>query len=161
MTPIAHIGKVPVEEWLPFLVPMLALYLYGRRKTRARREALEQLPQSCEELDAATINAVLARWREGGHPLSRQHLALLYPPGPDERSAGELADQLHQDRASIEALLHELEQHGYLELDEPDNFDGPQATLTAKGHELLDETEAALLESQASTANQAGARSAA
>jgi IclR helix-turn-helix domain len=150
MTPLAHIGKIPVEEWLPFLVPIIALYLYGRRKTRARREALGRLPARWEELDADTIDAVLASWRESGHPLSRQHLPLLYPPGPDERSAGEIADQLDQDRATIERLLHGLEQQGYLELNEHDDFDGPQATLTTDGYELLEQTETALLESLAS-----------
>jgi len=145
---LAHIGKVPVEEWLPFLVPMLALYLYGRRKTKARREALEQLPSRSDQLDPIAVDAVMARWQSSGHTLSREHLALLFPPGPDERSAGELADQLREDRPAVEGLLRDLERQGYLELDEHDDFDGPHATLTAKGHDLLDQTERALIEAQ-------------
>jgi hypothetical protein len=81
---IAHIGKIPVEEWLPFVVPVLAICLYVRRNERRRREAIRRLPGVTEPRDDSTIGQVLERWTASSFEgVSREHLPLLYPPGPD------------------------------------------------------------------------------
>jgi hypothetical protein len=143
---IAHIGKIPVEEWLPFVVPVLALYLYGRRKERRRREAVGRLGPP-EALDADAVERVMASWsmasREG---LAPAHVPLLYPPGPDGMSVHELAARAHEDPAVVERLLEELEDLGYLSLEARDDDEGgPRAGLTIEGYALLYDTEAALL----------------
>jgi DNA-binding MarR family transcriptional regulator len=143
---IAHIGKIPVEEWLPFLVPIVALYLYGRRKERRRREAVGRLPDPSEPLGEDTVARVLAQWSDAKHSgLSPAHLPLLYPPGPDGLSAEELAARSNSDTATVERLLEQLEDLEYVELENRDGFDGVRAWLTFKGYELVDATEAALL----------------
>lgn len=143
---LAHIGNIPVEEWAPFLVPVLVLYLYGRHKNRRRREAVQRLPDASEPLDKSTIELVVARWANAKHKdLSPAYLPLLYPPGPDGMNAGELAERIHADPVTVEHLLEELEDLGYLDLEERDGFDGPRAWLTFEGYDLLNETEAALL----------------
>jgi DNA-binding transcriptional ArsR family regulator len=143
---IAHIGNIPVEEWLPFLVPVLALYLYVRGKERRRREAVKRLLDASEPLDQGMVESVVARWASAKHEdLSPAYLPLLYPPGPDGMSAGELAERTHADPASVERLLEELEDLGYLDLRQHDGFDGRRVSLTFEGYELLYETEAALL----------------
>jgi hypothetical protein len=38
MLVIAHIGKIPVEEYAGFLVPVILLYAYGRAWSRRRRK---------------------------------------------------------------------------------------------------------------------------
>jgi len=143
---IAHIGNIPVEEWLPFVVPVLALYLYGRHKNRRRRDAIQRLPDASKPLEEGTVELVLARWAKAKHKdLSPAYLPLLYPPGPDGMNAGELAERIHVDPATVERLLEELEDLGYLDLDERDERDGPRVSLTFEGYDLLYETEAALL----------------
>jgi DNA-binding MarR family transcriptional regulator len=143
---IAHIGKIPVEEWLPFLVPIVALYLYGRRKERRRRAAVGRLPDPREPLGQDTVARVLAQWSAAKHTgLSPEHLPLLYPPGPDGLSAEELADRSHSDTAAVERLLEQLEDLEYVELENREGFDGLRAWLTFKGYELVDATESALL----------------
>jgi len=142
MTLSAHIGNVPVEEWLPFLVPIVALYVYGRRKERRRRERAGRLPPPDEPLDDATAARVLAELAAADHSsISREQLPLLVPPGPDAMSAAELAPRMGSVAAAVERLLGELEAQEYLELD----GDG-RAWLTFRGYELLDATESALLE---------------
>jgi hypothetical protein len=146
MCPIAHIGNIPVEEWLPFLVPVLALYLYGRRKERRRRLALRDLPDPTEGLDAGTVKLVMAHWSRAHHGnLSRAHLPLLYPPGPDGMNARELADRIHSDPVTVERLLLELEDVGYLTLEGQGEDCESQAWLTVEGYTLLRDTETALL----------------
>lgn len=142
MTVSAHIGNVPVEEWLPFLVPIVALYIYGRRKERRRRARAGRLPAPDERLDDATAERVLSELAAADHrAISREQLPLLVPPGPDAMSAAELAPRVGAPAAAVERLLAELEAHEYLELD----GDG-RAWLTFRGYELLDATESALLE---------------
>jgi hypothetical protein len=45
---LAHIGDIPVEEWLPFLVPIIGLYVWGRRRERRGREKVRRLPDVSE-----------------------------------------------------------------------------------------------------------------
>jgi DNA-binding MarR family transcriptional regulator len=146
MPVFAHIGNIPVEEWLPFVVPVVALYIYGRRKERRRREAVARLPERGEQLDHDTVGRVVAKWSAEKHSgVSAEHLPLLYPPGPDGMTAAELADRVHSDPATIKRLLEQLEELEYLDLGQPDGFDSPSVSLTFKGYELVDATEAALL----------------
>ncbi len=146
MSVLAHIGKVPVEEWVPFVVPVVALFIYGRRKDRRRRDAVSRLPDAAEPLDDATVAQVEAKWSETNHAdVARRHLALLYPPGPDGMSAQELASRIHCDEPTVERLLEELEELDYVELEARDGFEGRRAWLTFKGYELVDATESALL----------------
>jgi DNA-binding transcriptional ArsR family regulator len=150
---VAHIGNIPVEEWLPFLVPVLALYLYARHKNRRRREAVQRLPDAGEPLDEGTVKLVVERWSNANHKdLSPAYLPLLYPPGPDGMSASELATRIDADPATVEQLLEELVDLGYLDLRDRDGVGGRRAWLTFEGYELLYETEAALLSQSASRA---------
>ena len=143
---IAHIGNVPVEEWLPFLVPFLCMYVYVRRKERRRRRDVGRLPAPGEQLDARTVEAVRAEWSRAEHgELSPAHLPLLYPPGPDGMTPAELATRIHSDPATVEGLLEELEELEYLEVDEPADPRDRRVWLTFRGHELVDATESALL----------------
>ena len=57
----AHIGGIPVEEWVPFLIPVLALYFAGRRRNRRRAAAVNRLPDPSEGLDEDATTRVLAR----------------------------------------------------------------------------------------------------
>ena len=34
MTVLAHIAGIPIQESLPFVVPVVALFLYGRHRTK-------------------------------------------------------------------------------------------------------------------------------
>jgi hypothetical protein len=135
---IAHIGNVPVEEWLPFLFPVLALLLYGRHWSRRRRQALNRLPAAGEPIDDDTTDLVLSAWAKAGHTdMGREYLPLLYPPGPDGATAAELAGRSHCDPASVERLLEELEELGYLDLEEPgDGLEDPGDGLEEPGHGL-------------------------
>jgi hypothetical protein len=143
---IAHIGNIPVEEWLPFLVPVLALYLFGRHRNRQRRQALAQLPEAGEALDDGTVDLVLARWTEANHQdLSPAHVPLMYPPGPDGLNASQLAERIRAEPAVVERLLDDLADLGYLDLGEANAHDGPRAWLTFEGYELFYKTEDALL----------------
>jgi DNA-binding MarR family transcriptional regulator len=143
---IAHIGNIPIEEWLPFVVPFVLLYVYVRRKERRRRRDVGRLPAPGDVLDERTVEVVEAEWSRSKHgELSREHLPLLYPPGPDGMSPTELAARIHRDTATVEQLLEQLEDLEYLELDEPPGPEERRVWLTFKGHELVDATESALL----------------
>jgi hypothetical protein len=144
--PIAHIGNIPVEEWLPFLVPVLALYVYGRHRSRRRREAIERLPDPSQALDPDTVARVLARWAHADHrELTPEHVSLLYPPGPEGVTAAELALRIHGDPASVESMLEELEELGYVEFDEGQQASGRRAWLTVAGYDLVGISERELL----------------
>lgn len=150
---LAHIGNIPVEEWLPFLVPVIALYLFGRRNDRRRRDAAGELPAAGEPLDDGLMEHIEAQWSKAHQDgISREHLPLLLPPGPDGRDAGELATRAHIDAAEAARLLEQLEQLGYVEFDEIAGTDGRCAWLTFSGHALVDLTEHALLSGLAETA---------
>ncbi len=143
---LAHIGKIPVEEWLPFVVPIVALYIYFRRKERRRRKAVAVLPATSDSLDEATVNRILDEWRAASYgDVSPEHLPLLYPPGPDGMSVTELADRTHSSPETVELLLQQLEEREYLDLEGGTEPNGPRALLTLKGYGLVDATESALL----------------
>jgi hypothetical protein len=143
---IAHIGNVPVEEWLPFLIPVLALYLYGRHRSRRRREAVRRLP-GAGSVDADTVRSVLSAWAKADHTeLSSAHLPVLWPPGPDGATAAELAGRASIDALTVERLLEDLQELGYLDLEQRASGE-PRAWLTAEGYDLVGVTEDALLAS--------------
>jgi DNA-binding transcriptional ArsR family regulator len=147
MPVIAHIGKIPVEEWLPFLVPLVALYAYGRHTLRRRRSAVAQLPGPGAPPDAHTLALVRERWAHAGHSeLRDRHLVALYPPGPDGLSAEELAARAGADPQAVGRALAELAELGYLDVEDRAGFDGRRAWLTFSGFELVEVTEAALLD---------------
>ena len=136
--PVAHIGNFPVEEWLPFLVPVVALYVYGRHRERRRRALVQSLPQAGAALDEGTARLVLAHWSAADHEgLGREHVALFCPPGPEGLTASELAGRLGRDPAEVLRLLEQLEQLDYLELVRQDGPGEPRAWLTLRGYDLL------------------------
>jgi predicted transcriptional regulator len=144
----AHIGNIPVEEWLPFLVPVVALYFFVRRKERRRRERVRRLLDGGGQLDAETTSAVLASWAATDHEdVSPEQLPLLYPPGPDGMTAAELATRIHRDTATVQRQLEDLAELGYLELDQGEPPQARRAWLTAVGSDLVNLTEDALLAS--------------
>jgi hypothetical protein len=144
----AHIGNIPVEEWLPFLVPVVVLYLYSRRQLRRRREAVARLPDVGEGLDDATASRILARWSATGHrEISSEYLPLLYPPGPDGMTAADLAARIHSSTSVVARQLEDLADLGYVELEGREGPDEARALLTTEGYDLLIITEEALLSS--------------
>jgi IclR-like helix-turn-helix domain-containing protein len=143
----AHLGNIPVEEWAPFVVPVVVVCLYVRRKERRRREAVQRLPDLGEPLDESTVRRVLGTWSAAEYKgLSREHLPLLYPPGPEGTTAAELAERTRSDPATVRRRLEELADLGYLELKGPESSEEPRAWLTVEGMDLLNATEDALLE---------------
>lgn len=145
MLVIAHIGNIPVEEWLPFVAPVVAVYLFVRRQERRRREAVQRLPAARELLDEPTVARVLERLSDCDHGDARaRHLPVLYPPGPDGLTATALANRTHCDTPTVERLLVELEDLGYLELEGEDGG-AEKALLTVEGHDLVNLVEQELL----------------
>jgi hypothetical protein len=143
---IAHIGNIPVEESLPFLVPVIAVYVYVRHRERRRRHAVAGLPDAATGLDEDTIRAVLARWSAADHcDLSPAHVALLYPPGPEGVTAAQLAGRINRDPASVEGLLDELADLGYVEFDRKGELADRRVWLTIQGYDLVKATEDELL----------------
>jgi DNA-binding transcriptional ArsR family regulator len=161
---IAHIGNVPVEEWLPFLVPVVALYLYGRHRDRRRTAAVQLLPPPHDGLDLRMVRLVLDRWAAAEHAgLSAEHVALLYPPGPEGMTESELAARTGLDPTSVSEALEQLEGLGYVELDglEPASGAAPherRVWLTAEGYDLLLVAETALLGAPAAATREGQAR---
>jgi hypothetical protein len=141
---LAHIGNVPVEEWLPFVVPIVALYVYGRRRERRRRAEVGRIPASSGQLDDAVVARIAEEWRKRDYAgVTAEHLGLLYPPGPDGRTVKELATTTHADPAYVLSLLEQLEGGDYLLLEgEPPDL---RTSLTVKGYGLVDATEDSLL----------------
>jgi hypothetical protein len=137
----AHIGNVPVEEWLPFVVPVVVLYVYGRHKYRRRREAVERLPDASELLDERMIRRVAERWSAASHEeLSPELVPLLFPPGPDGMTAAELASRIARDPVAVERQLEELQELGYLDREAGDDLGQGRVWLTIEGHQLLELT---------------------
>jgi hypothetical protein len=146
---LAHIGNIPVEEWLPFVVPLVALYLYGRRMQRRRRAAVAKLPGPGSPLDEATVARVLDAWSEKHTDVSREYLPLLYPPGPDGLTARELAQKVHAAADMVARQLQELEDRDYVELEDSEAPAAERrAWLTFRGYELVEATERALLDAR-------------
>ncbi len=150
MAVIAHIGKIPIEEWLPFVVPVAMLVVFVRSRERRRRKALGRLFDTGAPLDTATTDAVLASWSASDHgEVSVEHLPLLFPPGPDGATASELAARTHRDRATVERQLEDLAELGYVELDAGKEREETRVWLTAEGCELVNTTEDTLLAASA------------
>ena len=153
MTPIAalaqlaHIGNIPIEEWAPFLVPIIGLYFYGRRREHRRRGEVSELPETSEGLDPTVVEKIVAGWREARYDGVRpEHLPLLYPPGPDGLSVAELAERTAGEEETVRGLLEQLERGEYLDLFPEPQSGGLQASLTLRGFGLVDQTEESLLE---------------
>jgi hypothetical protein len=146
MAVLGHIGNIPIEEWLPFTVPVFGLYFYGRHQDRKRTAALRRVSGAAGGApDAATLERVLAAWSRGGHEeLTREHVALFYPPGPDGASPAELGDRVHRDPADVERLLADLAELGYLDRDEGKQGER-RVWLTAEGYQLAHAAEDVLL----------------
>lgn len=143
---IAHIGKIPIEEWLPFAVPVAMLVVFVRSRERRRRQALRRLLDGGGPLDTATTDAVLASWSASDHgEVTVEHLPLLYPPGPDGATASELASRTNRDRATVERQLEDLAELGYVELDAGKELEEMRVWLTPEGCELVNVTEDTLL----------------
>jgi hypothetical protein len=154
MLVIAHIGKIPVEEYAGFVVPVIALYAYGRAWSRRHRRKLASLPPPSQGLDERTVQLVLARWAADKHgELGPELVALMYPPGPDGSTAVELAQRTGAERASVERGVAELAELGYLESDLGESEQ--RLSLTAEGIHLLNITEDALLSAFADAATPA------
>jgi DNA-binding transcriptional ArsR family regulator len=144
MLVIAHIGKVPVEEYLAFVVPVIVLYAYGRQWNRRRRKEVARLPGPAEPLDEKTVQLVLSRWSDADHgEVAREQLALMYPPGPDGLTPSELAARIGADPPSVTRRLEDLADLGYVEFDSDES--GRRLWLTVEGINLLNVTEDALL----------------
>ncbi len=151
MLVLAHIGNIPVEEYAPFVVPLIALYFYGRAWSRRHSRRLARLPGPREPLDEQTIEFVVSQWVAAKHgEVGREQVALMYPPGPDGTTAPQLAERIGADQASVTRRLEDLADLGYVEYENDDRL-----WLTVSGIDLLAITEDALLAALAG----AGARS--
>lgn len=145
MTPLAHIAGIPVQESLPFLVPVLGLAYWVRREDRKRRRSLARIAESGTWLDQGTVDEILASWAASGHVgLSREHVPLLSPPGVEGVSTAQLAARTHSNPGAVEPLLDQLAALGYLDLDEAEGRDR-RAWLTSEGYSLLHAAEDVIL----------------
>jgi IclR helix-turn-helix domain len=141
---IAHIGKIPVEEYAGFIVPVILLYAYGRAWSRRHRKKIAHLPGPTEPLDDRTVELVVSRWAAAKHgEVAREQLPLMYPPGPDGSTVAELAVRIGADRASVARRLEDLADLGYVEFDSDEREQ--RLWLTVEGIDLLNITEDALL----------------
>lgn len=142
---LAHIGNIPVEEWVPFVVPVLLLYLWGRRSTRKRHAALQQISEQRGRPSEATAHRVLKSWRDGGHEqLGPEYVELFYPPGLDGTNGPDLAARMHTDKIRVDDMLETLADLGYVDLEE--EGDDRRAWLTSDGYVLAQAMEDAVLE---------------
>jgi DNA-binding transcriptional ArsR family regulator len=141
---IAHIGKIPVEEYAGFIVPVILLYAYGRAWSRRHRKKVAHLPGPTEPLDERTVELVVSRWAAAKHgEVAREQLPLMYPPGPDGITVADLAERIGADRASVTRRLEDLADLGYVEFDSDEREQ--RLWLTVEGIDLLNITEDALL----------------
>jgi DNA-binding transcriptional ArsR family regulator len=141
---IAHIGKIPVEEYAGFVVPVIVLYAYGKSWSRRQRKKVARLPGPAEALDDKTVEFVLSRWAAAKHgEVAREQLPLMYPPGPDGITASELAERIGADPPSVTRRLEDLADLGYVEYDS--DTSEQRLWLTVEGINLLNITEEALL----------------
>ena len=141
---IAHIGKIPVEEYAGFVVPVILLYAYGRQWSRRRRKEVARLPGPAEPLDEETVELVVSRWAAAKHhEVAREQLPLMYPPGPDGVTPAELAERIGADPSSVTRRLEDLADLGYVEYDSDES--DQRLWLTVEGINLLNVTEDALL----------------
>jgi hypothetical protein len=146
LVPLAHIAGIPVQEWSPFIVPLVALYFFGRHRERRRRGEVAQIPERSEALDPAVVEQIVAGWKEARYEeVTPAHLPLLYPPGPDGLSVAELVRRTTCDEPTVQALLEQLERAEYLDLFPAAEPGEMQASLTLRGYGLVDQTEDSLL----------------
>jgi hypothetical protein len=132
--PLAHIGGIPVEEWLPFVVPVLAIFVYVRRRERRRRAQIERLVSAGKRLDTELASTILERLRAAKHAALRaEHVRLLYPPGPDGATPQELARRVELAPAKVHDSLEDLIELGYLERGEGAAGGDGRVWLTAEG----------------------------
>jgi IclR helix-turn-helix domain len=143
--PIAHIGGIPVEEWLPFVVPVLAIYVYIRRRERKRRAEVQRVVQAGREIDEPLVGEILAEWSAANHgELTAEHVRMLAPPGLNGASAPELAARAGCAEETTRGLVADLEELGYVERDGA-GADDERVWLTAEGYELANIAERAVL----------------
>jgi len=134
---IAHLGNLPVEETLPFVVPVVVLAFWARREDRKRRAALARVADAGTWLDEATVERIVAAWAKAGYgELTREHVPLLSPPALDGASIAQLAARTHSNSAAVEPLLDDLAECGYVDFDGRDGRDRG-AWLTAEGYAVL------------------------
>jgi len=79
------------------------------------------------------------------HRHDDEDVALLYPPGPEGVTAAQLASRINRDPASVERLLDELADLGYVEFDGKGALADRRAWLTIQGYDLVKATEDELL----------------
>ena len=153
---IAHLGKLPVEETLPFLVPVILLAFWARREDRKRRAALVRVADAGTRLDQATVERIVAAWAKAGHrELSSQHVPLLSPPALEGASVAQLAARTHSNPAVVEPLLDDLADLGYVEFDDAEGRDRG-AWLTADGYSVMHIVEDGILASAGAAAKDPG-----
>ncbi len=158
MYPLAHIGGIPVEEWLPFLVPVIAIYVYVRTRERRRRAEVQRVIDAGGTLSDELAARILSEWAATSHgELNEEHVRLMAPPGPNGASAKELAQRVGRDEREVEQLLGDLVELGYVEEYAPE--DGERKVwLTADGFAIAHVAERAVLASFANRSE--GGRSA-
>jgi hypothetical protein len=146
VTPVlAHIGKVPVEEWLPFVVPVVAVWVWSRYKTRREQATLPPTEKQRRRAAQGRVALVLAHWRAAGHDeLGESHVPLLAPPGPQGCNAAELAARTGVSEPETRELLEELDEVGVIELLPAEDSD--RVWLTPLGEDLVDVAAHALAE---------------
>lgn len=143
MPPFAHLAGIPVEEWLPFVAPVVVLYLLGRRTMRRREREVRRIPSASELLDERAVERVLGRWGQTRHrDLAARHVPIFYPPGPDGLTRAELSQHADSSPEQLAPLLDELGDLGYLEHEDA----GGKVWLTVEGYDALGEAESVLLE---------------
>jgi hypothetical protein len=144
--PLAHIGNIPVEEWLPFVVPVLAIYVYVRRRERRRRADVERLIAARRRLDERLVAAIVAEWTAAKHSeLTAEHVPLLAPPGPNGATPGEIAGHAERDEPTVRRLLGDLADLGYVEEDVDAAGGEAKVWLTAEGFVVANIAENVLL----------------
>jgi hypothetical protein len=154
---LAHIGGIPVEEWLPFLVPLIAIYAYVRRRERRRRAEVQRVLAAGVALSDELIETILGEWTAARRDeLTAEHVRVMAPPGPNGTSAAELARRMHRDERTVARLLGDLAELGYVEEDAPAEGE-TKVWLTADGFAVAHMVERAVLTSFAKQAEDAHA----
>jgi hypothetical protein len=146
MPELAHIGGIPVEEWLPFLVPVLAIYVYIRRRERRRRAEVQRVLDAGGALSEDVIATILAQWSALKHDeLGPEHVRLMAPPGPNGTTPRELALRADRDELTVRSLLGDLSELGYVEQEEPAGGGETRVWLTAEGFAMAHAAERVVL----------------
>jgi len=145
---LAHIAGIPVQEWSPFIVPVVVLYLYGRRSTRKRQAALREVGDRASSLEESTAQRILSAWSKAGHDqLTSEHVRLLYPPGVDGANVAEIAARLGSKPDAVQTSLEVLAELGYVDLeDDADGAAEGPVWLTPDGFNLVHSMEDLLLD---------------